>query len=72
MASSTSRLCLLSMFAVDGKVLSDSLTHFAVSSYNSQSQKNECIMLCRYFTSYIASIFQVHLYPTHHLLAQVV
>ena len=43
MASSKSSLCLLSMFAVDGKVLSDSLPHFAVSSYNSQSQKNECI-----------------------------
>ena len=35
-------------------------------------RKHECIMFCRYFTSYIAGILQVHLYPTHHLLAQVV
>ena len=35
-------------------------------------REHECIMLCRYFTSYIAGILQVHLYPTHHLLAHVV
>lgn len=35
-------------------------------------REHECIMICRYFTFYFAGILQVHLYPTLHLLSQVV
>ena len=73
MTGSTSGPRPSSLFAADGEEPSDSHStfHFIILQL-SIIEYMECIMLGRLLAPDISRILQVHFYPPHHLLAQVV
>ena len=58
--------------AADSKGISDSLPRYASPSCSSHYRVHERVVPGRPLASDVPGVLQVHLYPTHHLLAEVV